>query len=146
MLIKINEDCCLFTLRRNYVGAQKTPQVKTQRSRGTEKTVSARGRKGRKSARRRRRRRRSGRRRRRRNGNERERRSVRGRETENGTEIETGRGTGGCAEATPTVVTPVERQTGNGADPAIAGGPGAETRRGRGNASAAGTADFLEPH
>lgn len=113
--------------------------MKPQLSGKTEKTVSARGRKGRKSAKRRKRRRRSGKKnaRRRRSG----RGSARGRETEteNGTAIETG----GHAEATPTAATPVEHQTENGADPVIGGGPGAETRTERGNANAAGMADFI---
>lgn len=112
--------------------------------------MSARGRKRRKNAKRKKRRRRSGRKnvRRKRNERRRESGSVKGRETENvtETETETETGTGGHAEATLIVATPVEHQTGNGADPVIAGGPGAETRRGRGNANAAGTAEYLEPH
>lgn len=115
--------------------------MKAQRSRGTEKTASVRGRKGRKSAKRRKRRKRSGRRSVKRRGNGRESGSVRGRETENGTEIETGTGTAGHAGATLTAATPVEHRTGKGADPEIAGGPGAETRTGRGNANAAGMAE-----
>lgn len=110
--------------------------MKTRHLKGTEKTVSERGRKGRKSVKRRKRRRRSVRRNGRRRRNARESGNARGRETENGTEIETG--TGGHGEATQTAVTPVERQTGKGAGPVIAGGPGAETRRGRGSANAAG--------
>lgn len=110
--------------------------MKPQLSKGTEKTASVSGRKGRKSAKRRKRRRRSEKRNVRRRGNVRG--SERRRETENGTEIETG----GHAEATPTAAIPVEHQTGNGAGPVIAGGPGAETRTEKGNANAAGMADI----
>lgn len=113
--------------------------MKPQLSGRTEKTVSARGRKGRKSAKRRKRRRRSGKRNARRRRNGRRSGSARGRGTENGTAIETG----GHAEATPTAATPVEHRTENGADPVIGGGPGAETRTERGNANAAGMADFI---
>lgn len=132
----------MFTFRRNYVAAQRTLKVKTQHLKGTEKTASARGRKGRKNAKKRKRRRRSVRKNGRRRGNARESGSVRGRETENGTEIETrrgtGTGTGGHGEATRTAATPVEHQTGKGAGPVIGGGPGAETRRESGSANAAG--------
>lgn len=79
----------------------------------------------------------------RRRGNGRE--SERGRETENGTEIEIGRGTEEHVAVIPTAATPVEHQTGKGADPGIAGGPGAETRTERENANAAGMAGFIEP-
>jgi len=132
---------CLFAVRRNSVVAQKSPLMRAQRLRRTEKTASVNGRKGRKSAKRRKKRRKNARRsvKRRRN----ERKSANGRKTENGTEIETRRGTAGCAGATLTAATPVEHQTGKGADPEIAGAPGAETRRGRGNASAAGMGDSL---
>lgn len=130
---------CLFNHRRNYDVAQKTPRVKTQHSGRTKKTVSERGRKERKSAKRRKRRRRSVRKSERRRGNGRE--SERGKETENGTEI--GRGTEEHVAVTPIAATPVEHQTGNGVDPGIAGGPGAETRTERENANAAGMASFI---
>lgn len=142
----------LRTPRRNYGAAQKTLKVKTQLSRGTEKTVSEKERNGRKSAKRRKRRRRSGRRSAKRRGNEKESGSARGSETENGTETEketeTGIGTGEHGAATPTAATPVGRRTGKGADPVIAGGPGAETRTERGNANAAGMVDVdcLHPY
>lgn len=63
--------------------------------------------------------------------------SGKGRETENGRER--GIGTEELAEVTPTAAIPAEHQTGKGADHVIGGGPGAETRTGRGNANAAGT-------
>lgn len=132
--------------------------MKTQPSKENEKSGNGRGRKGRKSAKRGKRRRRSAKKSERRRGNERESESVKGRETEkergreNGTEKETERGTGretergigGHVEATPAAAIPVGHRTGNGVDPAIAGGPGAETRTGTGNANAAGTTDQTE--
>lgn len=150
----------LHLLRKNCADALKTLRVKPQPSEEKEKIGSGRGRRGRKSAKRVKRRRRSAKRSGRRRGNKKGSESVRGREKEreNGTEKETGRetgsgtgtergrgtergigiGIGGHVEATPAAATPVEHQTGNGADPAIAGGPGAETRTGTGNANEAG--------
>lgn len=93
-----------------------------------------RGRKGRKSARRKKKRRRSGKKRRS------ERRSVTARGTENVTEK--GREIEGHDEATQTAVTQVVHQTGKGADLATVGGPGAETRTGRGTGSAAGMSGY----
>lgn len=110
--------------------------MKTQLLRRTKKTVSAKGRKERKGVKRRKRKKRSGK------GNAR--RSVRGSVSGRGRETETESGTeikiGGQAEATQTAVIPVEHPTGSGADPVIVGGPGAETRKERGNADGAGIA------
>lgn len=126
----------LFAFRRNYDGAPKTDKAKTRLSGRTEKTESAKGRNGRKSVKRRKRRRRK------RSGKRSARRSARGnargRETGNGT----GKKKGGGAEVTQTAATPVELQTGRGADLVIAGDPEAETRTERGSAGAAGTADY----
>lgn len=141
--LNLNKCSCLFIHRRNCDAAQKTPKGKPQHSRGTEKTVSERGRNERKSAKRRKRRRRSVKKSARRRGNGRE--NERGRETENGTGIEKGRGTEEHVAVTLTAATPVEHQTGKGADPGIAGGPGAEIRTERESANAAGMAGFIGP-
>lgn len=125
----------IFVFRKNYGAALRTRRVKTQPSHGTERSASVRGRRGRKSAKRRRRKRRNVKRRE--NAKGRRSGSVRGSETESGSEI--ARGTGGRDEATPTAATPAEHQRRNGAGPAIAGGPGAET--GTENGSAAGVSD-----
>lgn len=124
----------LLVFRRNYDGALKTDKAKTRLSGRTEKTESVKGRNGRKSARRRKRRKRSAKRNARRSA----RGNARGRETGNGTEKKKGGGT----EATQTAATPVELQTGRGADLVIAEDPEAETRTERGSAGAAGTADY----
>lgn len=58
---------------------------------------------------------------------------------ERGNETETGTETGEHVEATQTAVTPVELQTGRGADPGTDAGQGAGT----GNANGAGKSNFI---
>lgn len=126
--------------RRNCGVALRNLRGKIRPSSGTEKTVSVRGRSGRRSARKRKRRRRKEKKRR--NGSGRESGSVRRKGTGRGRGSETARGIGDPAGATRTAATPAARRIGNGADRVIAGDQGAEIRTG--NASVAGMLQVLE--